>query len=114
MSGRKTTTEKTAPDGSVTREIVEQGRSLYAVHTGDQLMEPLVPQHKIVEQEARNPNGIVVVQRQVFRRDVNGEWKQESFSTDQPDARLGQRPIPADNQPVAPPPEAPPRKARPN
>ena len=51
MSGRKTTTEKTAPDGSVTREIVEQGRSLYSVHTGDQLMEPLVPQRKIVEQE---------------------------------------------------------------
>jgi hypothetical protein len=116
ISGRKTTTEKTAADGSITREIIEQGRSLYAVNTGDQLMGPLVPQRKIVEQEARNPDGTVVVQRQVFHRDVNGEWKTESFSTHSPDVDLGQRPTAsaqADQSTAPPPPEAPP-KARPN
>ena len=111
-----TTTEKTAPDGSRTRETIEHGRSLYAVHTGDQLMEPLVPQRKVVEQEVRNPDGTIAVQRDVFRRDVNGEWKHESFSTVQPDMGIGQRPpsVPTGNQPVAPPPEAAPPKARPN
>jgi hypothetical protein len=84
VTGRTTTTEKTAPNGSVSRETVESGRSLYSTYTGDQLMEPLVPQRKIVERETRQPNGVIVIQRDEFRRDVNGEWKPESFSTNQP------------------------------
>lgn len=110
VSGRTTTTERTAPDGSVTREIVEQGRSLYSTRTGDQMMEPLVPQRKIVEQEARNADGTVIIQRDMFRRDVNGEWKRESFSTEQPTAGVGQRPPPPPPvaEPVATPEPAPP------
>lgn len=108
VSGSTTTTEKTAPDGSVTREIVQQGRSLYSTYTGDQMLEPLVPQRKIVEHEARNPDGTVVIQRDVLRRDVNGDWTSQSFSTDQPSAGLGHRPAPpppADQQATTPAPE---------
>lgn len=78
---RSTTTETTAPDGSVRREIIEQGRSTYSEKSGNQMMETLVPQRKIVEQEVRKPDGTTVVQREVFHRDVNGDWKPESFST---------------------------------
>lgn len=78
---RSTTTETTAPDGSVRRETIEQARSIYSEKSGNQLMEPLVPQRKIVEQEVRKPDGTTVLQRDVFRRDVNGDWKPESFST---------------------------------
>ncbi len=78
---RSTTTETTAPDGSVTRETVEHGRTLYSISTGNQMLESLVPQRKIVEQEVRKPDGTTVVQREVFQRDVNGDWKPESFST---------------------------------
>jgi hypothetical protein len=110
VSGRTTTTERTAPDGSVIRETVEQGRSLYSTRTGDQMMEPLVPQRKTVEQEARNADGTVIIERDVFRRDVNGEWKRESFSTEQPTAGVGQCPPPPPPvaEPVATPEPAPP------
>lgn len=81
---KTSTTETTTPDGSVTRETIEQGRPLYATYTGDQMMEPLEPQRKIVEQQTHNADGTFTVQREVFRRDVNGEWKRQSFSTDQP------------------------------
>jgi hypothetical protein len=84
LSSRTTTTETTGPNGSVTREIVEQGRTIYSEKTGDVLMEPLVPQRKIVEQEVRQPDGTSVIQRDVFHRDVNGDWKAESFSTKEP------------------------------
>ena len=83
VSGRTTTTETTTPDGSVSRETVVHGRSLYSTHTGDD-MEPIVPQSKIVEHETRQANGTVTIQRDAFRRDVNGDWKPESFSTSQP------------------------------
>ena len=78
---RSTTTETTAPDGSVRRETVEQSRSIYSTKSGNQMLEPLVPQRKIVEQEVRKPDGTTVLQRDVFVRDVNGDWKPESFST---------------------------------
>jgi hypothetical protein len=81
---KTSTTETTTPDGSVTRETIEQGRPLYAADTGDQMMEPLEPQGKIVEQQIRNPDGTFTVRREAFRRDVNGEWRRQSFSTDQP------------------------------
>jgi hypothetical protein len=83
VSGRTTTTETNAPDGSVNRETVVQGRSLFSTHTGDD-MEPIVPQRKIVEHETRQADGTVTTQRDAFRRDVNGDWKPESFSTNQP------------------------------
>ena len=85
MSSRTTTTETTAPDGSVTRETIEQGRSIYSEKTGDALQEPLVPQRKVVEHEVRQPDGTKVLQRDVFHRDVNGDWKPESFSTKEAD-----------------------------
>jgi hypothetical protein len=85
LSSRTTTTETTGPNGSVTRETIEQGRSLFSAKTGDALMEPLVPQRKVVDREVRLPNGTTVVQRDVFRRDVNGDWKPESFSTKEAD-----------------------------
>jgi hypothetical protein len=85
LSARTSTTETTAPDGSVTRETIEQGRSIYSTKTGDQLMEPLVPQRKVVEHEVRQPDGTTVLQRDVFHRDVNGDWKPESFSTKEAD-----------------------------
>jgi hypothetical protein len=78
---RSTTTETTAPDGSVTRETVEHGRTLYSISTGNQMLESLVPQRKVVEQEVRKPDGTTVMKREVFHRDVNGDWKPESFST---------------------------------
>jgi hypothetical protein len=85
LSGRTTTTEKTGPNGSVTRETIEQGRSLFSQKTGDAMQEPLVPQRKIVEREVRQPDGTSVLQRDVFHRDVNGDWKPESFSTKEAD-----------------------------
>ena len=85
LSGRTTTTETTGANGSVTRETIEQGRSLFSEKTGDAMQEALVPQRKIVEQEVRQPNGTTVLQRDVFHRDVNGDWKTESFSTKEAD-----------------------------
>jgi hypothetical protein len=84
LNSRTTTTETTGPDGSVSRETVEQGRTIYSEKTGDVLMEPLVPQRKIIEHEVRQPDGTAVLQRDVFHRDVNGDWKAESFSTKEP------------------------------
>ena len=80
VSGRTTTRETRTPDGSISRETIEQGRSAYSSKTGDD-MDPIVPQHKIVEHEAHKPDGTTVLQRDVFHRDVNGDWKPESFST---------------------------------
>ena len=91
VAGRTTTTETTAPDGSVSRETVESGLSLYSSYTGNQMLEPLVPRRKVVERETRQPNGTVVVQRDAFLRDLNGEWKPESFSTNAPTIRIGER-----------------------
>ena len=78
---RSITTETTGPDGSVRRETIEQGRSMYSGKSGNQMLEPLVGQRKVVEQEVRKPDGTTVVQREVFHRDVNGDWKPETFST---------------------------------
>ena len=85
VSGRTTTTEVRAPDGSVSRETIEQGRSLFSTKTDNLMLEPLEPQRKIVEHEAHKPDGTTVLQRDVFHRDINGDWKQESFSTKAPD-----------------------------
>lgn len=84
-TSRTTTTETKAPDGSVNRETIVDGRSIFSTKTGNAMLEPLVPQTKIVEHEVRNADGTTVVQRDVFHRDVNGEWKPESFSTKEAD-----------------------------
>ncbi|HUK34427.1 MAG TPA: hypothetical protein VLV86_10975 [Vicinamibacterales bacterium] len=90
VAGRTMTTETTAPDGSVSRETIESGRSLYSSYTGNQMLEPLVPQRKVVERETRQDGGTVAVERQVFRRDVNGDWQPESFSTRAPTTAIGE------------------------
>jgi hypothetical protein len=85
VTSRTTTTETKAPDGSVSRETIVDGRSTYSPKTGSEVAEPLVPQTKIVEHEVHNPDGTTVLQRDVFHRDVNGDWKPESFSTKEAD-----------------------------
>jgi len=85
VSGRTTTTEVKAPDGSVSRETIEQSRSGYASKTDNDLSETVVPQRKIVDREVRKPDGTTVLQRDVFHRDINGDWVPESFSTKVPE-----------------------------
>lgn len=75
---RITTTETVGPDGTVQREIVEQARPAYA--PSDQ-SEALVPQQKTVEHEVKQADGSTVTQREVLHRDINGDWKPDTFST---------------------------------
>ena len=105
-----TTTETTDPNGSISRETIEQGRSAYSMSTGSRLSESLVPQRKIVEREVRGSDGAVVVQREAFRRDVNGDWKPESFSKDLPATTIGERPALPAPPPPAPENVPPPRR----
>jgi hypothetical protein len=84
-TSRTTTTETKAPDGSVSRETIVDGRSIFSTKTGNAMLEPLVSQTKIVEHEVHNSDGTTVLQRDVFHRDVNGAWVPESFSTKQAD-----------------------------
>jgi hypothetical protein len=81
VTGRTTTTETTAPDGSVKRETIEQAPPAYATKNGGDVSEPVVPQRKIVETEVHKPDGTTALQRDVFQRDVNGDWTPQSFST---------------------------------
>jgi hypothetical protein len=81
VTGKVTTTEKRGANGTVQREIVEQGRSLHSTYTGDR-DEPLVANRKIVDSEVRKPDGSLHEERNVFRRDVNGDWKPVTFSSD--------------------------------
>ena len=62
VSGFTTTTEVKAPDGSVSRETIEQGRSGYSSKIDNELSETIVPQRKIVEHEIRKPDGTTVLQ----------------------------------------------------
>jgi hypothetical protein len=84
-TSRTTATETKGPDGSVSRETIVNGRSIFSTKTGNEMLEPLVPQTKIVEHEVHNPDGTTVLQRDVFHHDVNGDWTPESFSTKQAD-----------------------------
>ncbi len=84
-TSRTTTTETKAPDGSISRETIVDGRPIFSTKTGNAMVEPLVPQTKIVEHEVHNSDGTTVLQRDVFHRDVNGDWKPESFSTKEAD-----------------------------
>jgi hypothetical protein len=87
-TSRTTATETKGADGSVSRETIVNGRSIFSTKTGNEMLEPLVPQTKIVEHEVHNPDGTTVLQRDVFHRDVNGGWTPESFSTKQADKGL--------------------------
>lgn len=79
--GRVVTTETRQPDGTVLRETLEEGQSLYS-KTSPTTVEPLQPTRKIVEREVHNADGTVVIQSEVLRRDVNGGWKPQTFSTE--------------------------------
>lgn len=80
---RTVTVETKAGDGTVQREIITEGRSQFSKQGGSRMETGgLVPQTKIVEHEVRQPNGNLVIQRDQYRRDVNGDWKPTSFSTD--------------------------------
>jgi hypothetical protein len=72
--GRVLTTETKASDGTMRREIVEYGLGLSdklgRMATGDP-----TPQRKIVERTFQNPDGARSFKREVFRLDVNGDWK---------------------------------------
>ena len=80
--GRVMTTETRGSDGTVQRETTEEGRAQYAQKTQTGV-KPLVPQRKIVEREVRKPDGTVVMQRDVYRRDINGDWKAATFSVEE-------------------------------
>jgi hypothetical protein len=79
--GKITTTEARTPDGRLKREIIEEGQTLYSklVPKADESLQSM---RKVVETEVRQPDGTVRLQRDVFRRDVNGEWKAQTFSTE--------------------------------
>ena len=79
--GQSTTAETRAADGTVQREIIERGVPLYEKFTSFPT-EPLAPKRRIVESEVRRPDGSTMIRRDVYRRDVNGEWKPEAFSAD--------------------------------
>jgi len=81
--GRVRTTEVKAADGSIQREIIESSRSIYDRATGSSgIGDSLQPQRKIVEHEVQKADGTKVIERQTFRRDVNGDWQPATFSTD--------------------------------
>jgi hypothetical protein len=81
LAGKVTTIETRGADGATQRETIEQGRSVHSIYAGDR-DQPLVAQTKVVERETRQPDGSVRLQRDVFRRDVNGDWKPVTFSTE--------------------------------
>ncbi len=86
-TGRTVTIETRAADGAIQRETLVEGRSLYARQGGRTEYGELVPQSKIVERQVRQPDGTTVIQRDLYRRDVNGDWKPTTFSTEA--AQLG-------------------------
>lgn len=72
--GRVQTRQTQTGDGATRREIVEYGQGLYdrlcPLPTGE-----LKPMRKIIEQITPGTDGTVTLKREVFRLDVNGEWK---------------------------------------
>ena len=87
-TSRTTTTETKAPDGTVVRETTVSSLPAYSTKTGNESLAPLTPQTKIVEHDVHNPDGTIVQQRDVYHRDVNGEWVRETFSTKEADKGL--------------------------
>ncbi len=87
-TSRTATTETKAPDGSLVRETTVSGLPTYSTKTSNESLVPMTPQTKIVEREVHQPDGTIVQQRDVYHRDVNGEWVPETFSTKQADKGL--------------------------
>jgi hypothetical protein len=81
---RAVTVETRSADGTVQRETVVEGRSLYS---GGATSSALMPQTKSVEHQVRQADGTIVIQRDDYRRDVNGDWRPVTFSTEA--ARVG-------------------------
>ncbi|MEI6082818.1 MAG: hypothetical protein WCS70_00800 [Verrucomicrobiota bacterium] len=83
------TIETKAADGSIQREIIESGRPQYDRQTSSAgIGDSLRPQTKIIEREIQQADGNKVIDRQTYRRDVNGDWKPATFSIEN-----GQKPI---------------------
>lgn len=78
-NSRASTVETRNSDGTIQRETIVEGRSLYG---GGALNATLTPQVKTVERQVRQSDGTIVIQRDDYRRDVNGDWKPVTFSTD--------------------------------
>ena len=74
------TTEQKAADGSTQREVIKYERPTHAAFSATST-EPLKPKLKIVEHTVAGPGGTSVLQRDVYFRDVNNEWRPHSFST---------------------------------
>lgn len=79
--GRTVTTTTTAPDGSTQRETIDEAEAVTEQYSAAPT-ESLVPKRKIVDHETRTAAGAVVTQREVFRRNVNGDWQAETFIPD--------------------------------
>lgn len=78
----KTVTRETeSPTGVVERETIQYQKPLHAAFSPTST-EPLKPKLKIVEKAVRRADGRVVMEREVYFRDVNNEWKPQTFSTD--------------------------------
>ncbi len=80
-TGKIVTTETRAPDGSMTRETIQEGIGLYADKSTSAINDTPRTARKIVEHEVQQPDGTFVEKRDVFTRDVNGDWKPQTFST---------------------------------
>ncbi len=75
--------ETRTADGTTQRETIVEGRSMYARQAGSRAdNESLIPQTKTVEHQVRQSDGTVLVHRDIYRRDVNGDWKPTTFSTE--------------------------------
>jgi len=78
-NSRASTVETRNTDGTVQRETIVEGRSLYG---GGAINATLTPQYKTVDRQVKQPDGTIMIQRDEYRRDVNGEWKATTFSTE--------------------------------
>jgi hypothetical protein len=78
-SSRTVTLETRNADGTIQRETIVESRSLYG---GGATASTLAPQTKTIERQVRQSDGTVVIQRDDYRRDVNGDWKPVTFSTE--------------------------------
>jgi hypothetical protein len=83
-TSRTVTLETRNSDGTIQRETLVESRSLYG---GGTTSGSLTPQTKTIEHQVRQSDGTVVIQRDDYRRDVNGDWKPITFSTQ--DAKVG-------------------------
>jgi hypothetical protein len=79
LVSRVLVTETKSADGTSRRETVEYGSSLDG-RMAQLSVGELKPQRKIIESTVQLPDGSSAVTREVFRLDVNGEWKAAPFN----------------------------------